>query len=179
MQTGQVKNLPVDLIPESYYSSIEHPSNGFPRNKAQLKHRPIGAELVATQLAIDMIDALRYKLRMFGIPIGGPTTIWCDNQSVVHNSTTPDSALQKKHDSISYHHIQEAVAVGYIIIRKIGTHDNLADILTKPLSAPKVSTETIPKLGLEDVGLYLYNLKKYKHPTDRPNNNPTVVGHIS
>ena len=55
-----------------------------------------GAELVATRLAIDIIDALRYKLRMFGIPIGGLTTIWCDNQSVVHNSTTAASALKKE-----------------------------------------------------------------------------------
>ena len=85
-----------------------------------------GAELVASRLAVDTIDSLRYKLRMFGIPIAGPTTMWCDNMSVVHNGTRPDSTLKRKHNSISYHRIREAVAAGYIVIRKIETKRNLA-----------------------------------------------------
>jgi hypothetical protein len=29
--------------------------------------------------AVEMIEALRYKLRMFGVPIDGLTNIFCDN----------------------------------------------------------------------------------------------------
>jgi hypothetical protein len=34
------------------------------------------------RIAIEKIRALRYKLRMFGIPIDGPTNILGDNKSV-------------------------------------------------------------------------------------------------
>ena len=41
-----------------------------------------GSEIVAMRSAVDMIESLRYKLRMFGIPIEGPTKVFCDNQAV-------------------------------------------------------------------------------------------------
>ena len=46
-----------------------------------------GSEFVALRIATEMIEALRYKLRMFGIPIDGPTDVLCDNQSVVTSSS--------------------------------------------------------------------------------------------
>jgi len=112
------------------------PINWFSKKQTTVETSTHGAELVATRIGIDMVDALRYKLRMFGVPIDGATTIYCDNQSVVHNGTRPESTLKKKHNSISFHRIREAVAAGYINIRKINTQDNLADILTKPLDGP-------------------------------------------
>ena len=41
-----------------------------------------GSEFVAMRIAKDMAIALRYKLRMFGIPIDGPADVFCDNQGV-------------------------------------------------------------------------------------------------
>ena len=61
---------------------------------------------------IDMIAALRYKLRMFGVPIDRSTDIFCDNESVYKNASTPESQIRKKHHSISYHMSSEAVASG-------------------------------------------------------------------
>ena len=34
-----------------------------------------GSEIVATKNAVELIEALQYKLRMFGVPIDGPTNI--------------------------------------------------------------------------------------------------------
>jgi hypothetical protein len=31
------------------------------------------------RIAIEIIEAMRYKLRMFGIPIDGPANVFCDN----------------------------------------------------------------------------------------------------
>jgi len=93
-----------------------------------------GAELIATRMAVELIESLRYKLRMFGVHIDGPTLVYCDNNSVVHNSHRPESTLKKKHNSISFHKIREAVAADVVEIHKVGTTDNLADILTKPLN---------------------------------------------
>jgi hypothetical protein len=44
-------------------------------------------ELVARQIALEMIESLCYKLHMFGIRIYLPTNIFCDNKSIVINST--------------------------------------------------------------------------------------------
>ena len=49
---------------------------------------------------------------MMGIPISGPTYIYGDNMSVIHNTTASESTLNKKHNSIAYHFIREGVARG-------------------------------------------------------------------
>lgn len=69
-----------------------------------------GSEFIAARVAMEIVEALRYKLRMMGIPIIGPTTLPCDNQSVVTSSTRPESTLSKKHNSIAYHRVREVEA---------------------------------------------------------------------
>jgi hypothetical protein len=73
-----------------------------------------GSEFIALKTAIDHVEALRYKLRMFGIPLDGPTSIVCDNKSVVKNTTHSESTLKHKHLSIPYHRCREAIAAGYV-----------------------------------------------------------------
>jgi hypothetical protein len=68
----------------------------------------------AMKTAIVMIEGLRYKLRMMGIPLNGPTSVLCDNQSVVKNTTVPESVLKKCHNAIAYHHAHEAQDAGFI-----------------------------------------------------------------
>ena len=45
-----------------------------------------------------------------GIPVEGPTYIYGDNQSVLANTTIPDSTLKKKSQSVAYHFVSEEVA---------------------------------------------------------------------
>jgi hypothetical protein len=54
-----------------------------------------GSKYCAMKIAIDMIEGLHYKLCMMGIPLSGPTSVFCDNQSVVKNTTAPESVLKK------------------------------------------------------------------------------------
>ena len=61
------------------------------------------SEFVAMQIATNLIISLRYKLRMFGVPLIGPASVFCDNQGVVNNTTMPESVLSKKHNQICYH----------------------------------------------------------------------------
>ena len=86
--------------------------------------------------ATEMIQALRYKLCLMGIPIDGPTNMFCDNEAVVRNSTMPESTLKKKHVAICYHRVREACASGMIQIAKEDGATNLADVLTKSLPGP-------------------------------------------
>ena len=41
-----------------------------------------GSEITAMNNAVELIEALRYKLQMFGVPIEGPTNIYRDNEDV-------------------------------------------------------------------------------------------------
>ena len=81
----------------------------------------------------EYVRGLRYKLRMMGIPISGPTFLYGDNQSVLWNATCPDSVLKKKSNSIAYHFVREGSARDEWRIAYINTHLNVADLLTKPL----------------------------------------------
>jgi hypothetical protein len=90
-----------------------------------------GSEIVAMKNATELIEALRYKLRMFGVEIDGPTDIFCDNEAAVKNCSNPESTLKKKHHSIAYHCNREAVASETVRITKEGTETNLADLFTK------------------------------------------------
>lgn len=86
--------------------------------------------------AVEHIEALRYKLRMFGVPLEGPTNVFCDNEAVFKHASIPDSTLKRKHNSISYHRCREAVAARTMRIAKEGTLTNLSDLFTKPLPGP-------------------------------------------
>ena len=92
-----------------------------------------GSKFIAMRMAVEHIEALRYKLRMFGIPLEGPTNVFCDNEAVFKNTTIPESTLKKKHNSICYHRCREAVAARVMRVAKEGTLTNLADLFTKPL----------------------------------------------
>jgi hypothetical protein len=86
----------------------------FSKRQNTVESSSFGSEFVALRIAKDLIVALRYKLRMFGVPIDGPTNVFCDNNGVVKNASIPQSMLAKKHTAINYHAIREAVAAKII-----------------------------------------------------------------
>jgi hypothetical protein len=103
----------------------------FSKRQNTVETSSFGSEFVALRIAVEMIEALRYKLRMFGVPIRGPTDTFCDNKSVVTNASIPSSTLSKKHNSICYHRVREAQAAGTVRIGWIEGEYNKADIATK------------------------------------------------
>jgi len=121
---------------ESSYSLTRLPSYGIP-NVNTVESSTFGSEFIALRIATDLIVSLRYKLRMFGMPLTGPANVFCDNQGVVNNTTLPESILTKKHNQICYHRVREAVAAKIIRIAKEDSSTNLADLLTKPLGLPQ------------------------------------------
>ena len=93
-----------------------------------------GSKFIAMKTAVEQVESLWYKLRMFGVPLEGPTNMFCDNEAVFKNASIPDSTLKKKHTSICYHRCREAVASRTERVAKEGTLTNLSDLFTKPLS---------------------------------------------
>jgi hypothetical protein len=75
----------------------------FSKRQPTLESSVFGAEFVAMKNGIETCRGLRYKLRMMGVTLSGPTFVYGDNMSVVHNTQRPESVLKKKSNSICYH----------------------------------------------------------------------------
>jgi len=106
----------------------------YSKKQNSVEGATFGSEFMALKTAVEMINGLRYKLRMFGIPIEGYTLMRVDNMSVVKNASTPSSMLKKKSNSIAYHYVRENAAADVIRVAYEPTGTNLADMLTKTQS---------------------------------------------
>ena len=80
--------------------------------------------------SINALRGLRYQLRM-GILISGPSYIYGDNMSVVHNTSRPESVLRKKSNSVCYHTVSELVAIEKSLVGHITSKENVTDLMTK------------------------------------------------
>jgi hypothetical protein len=62
------------------------------------------------------------------------TIIHCDNQSCMKLSENPVFHDKSKHIEIKYHYIKDMVQRKPVHMQYLPTHENIADIFTKPLS---------------------------------------------
>ena len=109
----------------------------YSRRQNTVETSTFGSEFIALKIATELNDSLIYKLRMFGVPVAGPSRVMCDNEAVVKSSSFAESTLKKKHCSIAFHRVRESVASGRLLIYYEHTSSNLADLFTKVLSASK------------------------------------------
>ena len=79
------------------------------------------------------IQGLACKLRMMVMSCEGPAHAYGDNQSVLANTTTPESTLNKKSSSLDHHLMREGVAMDDWGMACANTNENEADVLTKVL----------------------------------------------
>ncbi len=63
------------------------PIKWYSKRQNTIESSTFGSEFNAIRIAAEMNDSICYKLRIFGIPIKGPTNTFCDNESVVRDST--------------------------------------------------------------------------------------------
>mmetsp|Transcript_5818 Transcript_5818/g.8932 ORF Transcript_5818/g.8932 Transcript_5818/m.8932 type:complete len:138 (+) Transcript_5818:464-877(+) len=93
----------------------------YSKRQNSVETSTFGSEFTAMKQAFELIKLLRYKLRMFRIPINGLANIYCDNEAVYKDVAIPSSILSKKMHSISYNFCREAVAAGIVWIAKENT----------------------------------------------------------
>ena len=55
---------------------------GFSKRQNNVEASTFGSKFTALKNAVELVEALRYKLRMFGVPIEGTTNLFCDNELV-------------------------------------------------------------------------------------------------
>ena len=144
-------NLMHDLVTGRSCTGVLHflnqtPIEWFCKRQDQVETATYGSEFMAARQAIEQIIDLRYTLRMFGVPLDGPSWLFGDNKSVVNSSTIPHSTLSKRWNALSYHRCREAVAAGYVRFEHIAGDQNPSDILTKPLPRYKARVITDPLL---------------------------------
>ena len=106
----------------------------YSKRQNTVESSTFGSEFNALRIVVDQLEALRYKLRMFGVRIERESNIYCDNQTVVKNTSLPESTLNKKHNAICYHRVREAVAAGWIRVAWVRSCYNIADLFTKVIS---------------------------------------------
>ena len=109
----------------------------YSKRQQTVEGSTFSSEFIAMKTCVEAIVHLRYKLRMFGIPMqdgNTATNIFCDNESVVKNASQVESTLNKKHNSLAYHYCCWATAAGIITTSWIDGEENLLDAMTKRLT---------------------------------------------
>ena len=107
------------------------------KKQNSMESSSFGSEFIAMKQCCEYVRGLRYKLRMMGISCDDPTFIYGDNQSVLTNTTIPNSTLKKKSQSIAYHFVREGAARDEWRTTYINTHENEAGLLTKQMPSGK------------------------------------------
>jgi hypothetical protein len=103
------------------------------KKQGSVEGATFGSEFMVMKTFAEVKKGVRYKLRMMGIPIDGPTYVYWDSMSVLHNTSNPESTLKKKSNSIAYHLVRESIAMDEMRTGYVNTDENYADLMTKNL----------------------------------------------
>jgi hypothetical protein len=68
----------------------------FSKHRTTVESSVFGTDIIAMKNGIETCCGLRYKLRMMGVTLGGPTYVYGDSISVFHENQHPESVLKKK-----------------------------------------------------------------------------------
>ena len=64
-------------------------------------------------------------------------TVFSDSQSAIYLTKNPMYHERTKHIDVRFHYIRDVVAEGDLKVCNISTHDNPADMMTKPVPTNK------------------------------------------
>ncbi|KAJ0456165.1 putative RNA-directed DNA polymerase [Helianthus annuus] len=92
------------------------------------------AEYKALANATAEISWVQHLLAELGIHLSQPPTLFCDNTGATYLCANPVYHSRMKHVALDYHFVREKVSNGSLKVFHINSKDQLADVLTKPLS---------------------------------------------
>lgn len=94
------------------------------------------AEYVALAHATRDVLWLRQLFQELHFATTGPTALYEDNRSAVALANDPKFHERSKHIDLKYHLVRHHISEGTVQLTAVPSTDMLADIFTKPLSAP-------------------------------------------
>ncbi|SOV07527.1 uncharacterized protein UDID_19208 [Ustilago sp. UG-2017a] len=117
----------------------------------------VEAEFVAASEVVRETLIFSYLLRDLEITDVRPV-LYTDSQGCIQVSKDPAKHWKLKHINTQYHFVHDHVQEGDVAIKYVGTANNVADVLTKPLQglntsrlARMIGLEILLKGGVEDV----------------------------
>lgn len=118
--------------------------NGRPVSWTSRKQKTVAlssteSEYVSLSNLCQEVKWFRQLLQDVDSPQLAPTTLFEDNQGAQATANNPTSHQRMKHVDVRFHFIREQVANGEVRIQYCPTSQNVADILTKPLSAEVIA----------------------------------------
>jgi transposase InsO family protein len=118
--------------------------NGRPVSWTSRKQKTVALsstepEYVSLSNLCQEVKWFRQLLQDVDSPQLAPTTLFEDNQGAQATANNPTSHQRMKHVDVRFHFIREQVANGEVRIQYCPTSQNVADILTKPLSAEVIA----------------------------------------
>jgi len=120
------------------------------KRQTTIETNSFGSKFVAMKHACEYIRGLRFKLRMMGVPVSDPCFIFGDNQSVLTNSSIPESTLKKKSNSVEYYFVRH----GLVLDKWQFTYGKSAENPAHIMASPRVGEEDMKG----KVQMMLYNL---------------------
>ena len=93
------------------------------------------AELMAGVKGMDTALYITQACKELKYPVGKTRRVWVDNKAEVDWVKGSVSNKRSRHVDVRYYRSRHLQERGDISIEHIGTEENIADILTKPLSA--------------------------------------------
>lgn len=119
----------------------------FSRRQGMVTTSTYKAELCAMAVAVQELEWLSSLLTPLQIITHSPLPVFSDNRSAVLKLNSPSFSKESKSLDVKVKYVREQAEKGFLSIQWIPGADNLADLLTKPLSASRAK-ELGMKLGL-------------------------------
>lgn len=121
------------------------------RKQSSVSHSTVEAEYISLSDGLKEVLWMKSMLEELGLDefVGKPCSVYVDNQGAISLASDKITSRRSKHIDIKYHFVREKVENGEVCLKYVSTQENLADILTKPLTGIR-TRELSKKMGLKE-----------------------------